>query len=406
MVARIVFASPVPPMKTGTARYLSLFFEECGDALSAHQLLIVAPSDMGPTANAFMGIPVIRDQDYVCADDDLLIVFVANNRFHKFVFPILERRKRGTKVVSIIHDPQCFMNVESMNWTSATGFNIEGMESQIKYEMPGYKDWILSRWQAYSLPHIMKYNLMAQSKIIDSSDAIIVHSYYAALRLLLESGHGAEMPPIAVMQHPKDRSVVGVTRKTNDGKFVVGCFGWISEAKRPIPIVAGFSRFLSSLPPVDRAAVQLKFVGELAQKSLNPLHLAEAYGCKKNTVHLGHVSDEEFLQEMSSVNLMFNLRFPSCGETSGTLSLASEMGIPVAMSSYQAFKEENADFLISLAPEKETNEICEAIRSVYESWVDRGQQRTNRTERRYGLPEKFDVKQALKWALRDNEAAA
>lgn len=404
-MARIVFASPIPPMKTGTARYFGLFLEACGDALYSHQPMIVTPLEKGPTIDSFMGIPVLPDKEYESVDDDILVVFVANNAFHKFIFPLLERRRKGAKVISIIHDPQCFMNVESLHWNAAKGFNVEGLRPHLRYELPNLKDWILSRWEKFALPSILKYNLMAQSEIIESSDVLIVHSYYAALRLLLESSYGVEMPPILVMQHPKDCSIKS-TRKTSDGKFVVGCFGWISEAKRPISIVAGFSRFLSTLSREDRATVQLKFVGELADKSLDPLMLAKMYGCEENCVHLGHVPDEQFLRDMSSVNLLFNLRFPSCGETSGTLSLASEMGVRVAMSSYQAFKEENADFLISLSPDNEVNDICAAIRTAYQGWVDGEKPSNDESAQRYSLPEKFDVHQALEWVLRGKEAAA
>jgi hypothetical protein len=393
-------------MKTGTARYLTLFFEACGDALRSHQTIIVTPSDKGPTADLFMGIPILKDTEYESEDNDILIAFVANNRFHKFIFSLLEKRSRGARVISVIHDPQCYMNVESLYWTSTAGFNVEGFRSHIKYELPNLKDWILSRWQKFSLPSILRYNLMAQSKIIESSDALIVHSYYAALRLLLESSHGAELPPILVMQHPKDNSIETLPRRADGGKFIVGCFGYIADVKRPTSIVAGFSRFLSTLPHKDRAAVQLKFVGHLAQQSVDPFELAKIYGCNENCVHLGHVPDEQFLAEMSSVNLLFNLRFPSCGETSGTLTLASEMGVRVAMSSYQAFKEESADFLISLSPDKEIEDIYTAIKTVYEGWLNGEMPRTDKNTRRYSLPEKFDVPQVLEWVLRGTEVAA
>ena len=393
-------------MKTGTARYLSLFLEECGDILRDHQPVIVTPSGLGAPNPSLRGIPIVSDRDYCAAENDVLFVFVANNRFHMFVFSILERRKKSSRVISIIHDPQCFMNVDHIQRNLGRKYDPEGMVKDLKFEIPNLREWIMSRWQQAGLPQILKFNLMAQSRIIEASDVMVVHSYYAALKLLLESGHGVErMPPILVMQHPRHPSIEGHPLLPRGRKFVVGCFGWISQAKRPIPIISGFSRFLSSLPAHEREAVELKFVGELTQKSLDPSVLAQAYGCEKNCVHLGHVSDERFLREMSTVNIMFNLRFPSCGETSGTLNLAKEMGIRVAMTNYQAFKEENADFLISLAPDKEVDEICAAITAVYRDWIA-GKATTSRAPSpRYALPKKFDARQALQWVL-SQEAAA
>lgn len=393
-------------MKTGTARYFCLFLEECGELLTGSDSIIVTPSEFGPIGTALKGIPVVSDCDYRPCQDETIIAFVANNRFHRFIFPLLDRRDQSARVISIIHDPQSFRNIDLLHRSSPAKDNERGMRDHLKYEMPNFREGIMKRWLQDRPPEILKFNLMAQSKIIDASDAIIMHSYYGALRLVLESGHGADaMPPILVMQHPKDPSVKGEVAACDEDKFVVGCFGWLNQSKRPIPVVKGFSRFLSGLTDPERQLVQLKFVGELSEKYLDPALLAKTYGCEKNCVHLGHVPDSRFLQEMSSVHLLFNLRFPSCGETSGTLNLAKEMGVRVAMTNYQAFREEDADFLITLSPDKEVDEICAAIRTVYQDWLEGKPRSTRQSSHRYALPKKFDARQAMEWAVNYTELA-
>ncbi|HET6391004.1 hypothetical protein [Hyphomicrobium sp.] len=386
-------------MKTGTARYLGLFIGEGGATLKSREAFIVTPSGFAEVDKTYMGLPVITDKQYSPQADDVVVAFFANNRFHQFAYPLINKRKKWKKLISVLHDPQCFMNVESMHWSPSTGCDTEALYEHIRHEMPTLHRWTLEKWSQYKLPSIMKYNLIAQSKVLPISDSIVVHSYYAGLKLSLESAHGVSLPEIVVMQHPRDTEVISTNVKAE--KFSVGCFGWISQAKRPLSVIEGFGRFFSGLPEDARKSVQLKFVGELSEKSLDPLFWSKAYGFPSNCVHLGHVSDQVFSQEMASTNLVFNLRFPSCGESSGALNLASDLGVKIALSSYQAFREETADYLIKLDPKQEVNDIVAAITKEYKNWLNKNDGLPNRRKAQYPTPRKFDVPDAISYLLED-----
>ncbi len=397
-MGRIVLASPVPPMNTGTAPYLGLFIAAGLPVLRSQDVLIVTTAEFGRFDHHYMGMPVVAVEDYDPDPDDVVIAFFANNRFHRFAYAIAEAADRRKKLISVLHEPQCFQAVSDMHSRRGGSVDVAGLAEHIEYEMPRLQEWILARFADRRLPQIVSYNLVAQSKILGLSDAIIVHSYYAGLKLSLESSHGAALPEIIVMQFPHDQRAMQRVRD-RPSKFTVGCFGWIAPSKRPLQVIKGFAKFLSTLPEEARSAVELKFVGSLADKTLDPLHWAKVYGVESNCVHLSVLSGEAFAREMESVSLLCNLRFPSCGETSGPLNLARDTGVRVAMSSYQAFREEEADYFIGLDPAREISEISAAIMAEYERWRRPDTVGRSRPEQRYGLPKKFSAAEAISYIL-------
>src|SRR5205085_225853 len=87
----------------------------------------------------------------------------------------------------------------------------------------------------------------------------------------------------------------------------------------------------------NRAGVELLVVGEAA-----PNIDASRF---KTT---GYVSDDEFDAHYAQVDRVVNLRYPSAGETSGTLIRAFEMGKPVAVSDYAQFAEFPDDCVVKI----------------------------------------------------------
>jgi hypothetical protein len=62
----------------------------------------------------------------------------------------------------------------------------------------------------------------------------------------------------------------------------------------------------------------------------------------------GYVADEEFAAYFAAVDRLVNLRYPSAGETSGTLIRAFEAGKPVAVSDYAQFAEFPDDCVVKI----------------------------------------------------------
>src|SRR5437763_14831349 len=66
-------------------------------------------------------------------------------------------------------------------------------------------------------------------------------------------------------------------------------------------------------------------------------------------IFTGYVDDDEFAAYFAAVDRLVNLRYPSAGETSGTLIRAFEAGKPVAVSDYAQFAELPDDCAVKIA---------------------------------------------------------
>src|SRR5438067_3836387 len=150
----------------------------------------------------------------------------------------------------------------------------------------------------------------ASIDLANRSRAVIVHNNWAAERL---RSFGVATP-IYVVPHPAEMQRVA----PRPSKRVIGVFGFLTSAKRGEVILEAFDRVK------DRA--ELLIVGEAAP-NINGI---------KTT---GYVSDEEFDRYYGVVDRIVNLRYPTAGETSGTLLRAFSRGKPIAVSDYAQFAE-------------------------------------------------------------------
>jgi hypothetical protein len=64
-----------------------------------------------------------------------------------------------------------------------------------------------------------------------------------------------------------------------------------------------------------------------------------------------------------------NLRYPSCGESSGTLQFASDLQIPVISTSFQAFRESDADILIAPFEPLEIAQLSSHLWTLVSNWA-------------------------------------
>jgi hypothetical protein len=150
--------------------------------------------------------------------------------------------------------------------------------------------------------------------------------------------------------------------------FVVGCFGWISSAKRPKQVVRAFYEFRKFLSEQDQKRVELKFVGQLAEKHQDPQATSRKLGISQSVRVTGYVSKDRFLEEIRSTNLVVNLRFPSCGETSGTLSNSADFCKPTITSKYQAFAEVESRYRARISADAELEDIIHAMMQEFTIW--------------------------------------
>lgn len=349
---RVLLFSPIPPMKTGTAHYLELVLAELASTgIDRNEVSIVVDEAFlaDPViGREFLGFPIIsyRQVTNVVGADELRVYFLANNEFHAYCFASLSNTSRcaGGKIVSVIHEPSCFMLLNHLSSNAQYTFDDSQMAAAMRHQFGDKAEFVLKSRRSDLLPFEAEFLISVQGQALSKSDEIWTHSEFARLKLLLES-HFERPVPIIASAHPDMPTSVGASISVNSTEsesapFRIGMFGWVAPSKRVNPVIEAFAWALQTLPPERQKEYELLIVGQLPPRNhYDPEGLAQARDIMDRVRFLGFVETDEFQQLVDSCGLILNLRFPSCGETSGTLERALSSGVPVITTSYQAFAE-------------------------------------------------------------------
>jgi len=292
--------TPMPPSKTGVAHYASMLVP----ALAKRVELTVNPSVLSPQSS-------------------VLVYQLGNNPHHETIYAEAMR----VPGVAVLHDLVLHHLIVEM--TLARG-DVDGYVAALKanHGEPGAA-W--ARGRAAGLHgEIGNFLFPASIEVAQRSRAVIVHNRYAADRL---RSFGVTTP-IHVVPHPFEPSPQGRREEMRarhgfaaDDR-VVGFFGYLTSAKRAEVVLEAFADARAREP-----RLRLLVVGEPAPNVDVALFQSEGI------TFTGYVPDDEFAAYFAAVDRLVNLRYPTAGETSGTLIRAIEAGKPVAVSDYAQFAE-------------------------------------------------------------------
>ena len=284
--------TPVPPTRTGVAHYASMLIP----ALQAKFDVEVISSDgQRPTANGQR------------------IYQLGNNPHHEWIY----KEAMQHPGVIVLHDIVLHHLIVEM--TLARG-DVDGYVAALEANH-GAAGAAWARGRAAGLHSEMgNFLLPASIEIANRSSAVIVHNHYAAGRL---QSLGVRTP-IHVVPHPYEPQHVPKGGRKN----VIGLFGFLTSAKRSDVVLQAFREARTT-----NRDVRLLIVGEPAP------NIDTSAFAGDGIVFTGYVPDEEFVNYFAEVDRVVNLRYPTAGETSGTLIRAFDAGKPVAVSDYAQFAE-------------------------------------------------------------------
>ncbi len=364
--------SPVPPAKTGTANYLRLLLRDMQDFFAiCPARLFVEPTY--PAPSQYFGVEIVPVKAFAPRPGDINVFAIANNEFHHYVIEQILRSEIGQcRNVSLIHDLQILQNLTGMYLGQSARIDVKEYARCFDPEVsaalsPSDFPLIVKNGQ---LCRTLQFTLMGQCEILRRSTDVLVHSYYARNKILYESGlDGEQMPRLHVVRHPQEDLTEQIDDRDGEERcFRIGCFGWVGEYKRVHSIIRAFAE-LVTLRPWFRARARLTIAGQLPDPQLfDPQTMARELGIGDAVRFTGFLSHEAFLAEMGRTDLLLNLRYPSCGETSGALFAGRAVVRRTAVSSYQSFREESASFHISVHPAHEHEDLKLALYSSFEEW--------------------------------------
>src|SRR5579863_8801537 len=171
-------------------------------------------------------------------------------------------------------------------------------------------------------------------RLLYASRGLIVHSKFVA-GIMREQGFTG---PIAIIPHGAwiPQTCRNATRHSlglDESTPLVGAFGYLKPYKR----IAESLRAMRRLVKLDPRA-RMILVGE-PHPDFRVEQLIRTLGLSEHVRILGFVPIEKFVEYIGACDIVLNLRYPTVGETSGSLQRALGLGKAVIVSDVGSFAE-------------------------------------------------------------------
>jgi glycosyltransferase involved in cell wall biosynthesis/SAM-dependent methyltransferase len=304
---RVAFFSPLPPAKSGIADYSA--------ALLQHFQGLVDVETFAAQHAAF------DPSRY-----DVCVYQLGNNPYHDFVYEAALKHP-GVVVMheANLHHLIAGLTIHRNDWD---GY-VRAARSNHGSEAEEYAQrYVRTRQRPPD------YSLAMMRSVLAGSRGAIVHSDAVGAELRAQGfegpmariPHGAWTEPVDRMSY---RARLGMEERTP----LVGIFGFLKPYKRIAESLRAFRRLVRALPDA-----RMILVGE-AHPELPLPSLIASMGLKEHIRHLDFVPIEDFNGYLGACDIVLNLRYPTVGESSGTLQRALGMGKAVIVSDVGSFRE-------------------------------------------------------------------
>ena len=310
----LMLVSPLPPARNGIADYAVALL----GGLAPHYDCAVACEDW--LAEAPAGIPVVDPAlaHRLVAPGGRVLHQLGNNPDHGFVL----RALRQTPGVATLHDPGLLHLHES------TGESRPAILAGMRHAAPGLAATYARQLRDHGLSTRANHLLFdLAGEVLARSRAVVVHSGFALRRLRLTHGaaataHVAVIPHLLPPGQPPSRAAARARLGIAEGEFLVVTAGFASDAKRLDWVLAA----LEALPGprwIHVGVVEPKLAGRIAARARIT----------------GHLDPAGFDDHIAAADALVNLRFPSAGESSGSLARGFAAGVCCLVSDTAAYAE-------------------------------------------------------------------
>jgi glycosyltransferase involved in cell wall biosynthesis len=329
---RVAYVSPLPPAPSGIADYSAELLPHLAEHVEVE--LFVPPGLPAPAAAAAGGLRRRAWDELAAPDAGLPLYHLGNDRlYHGAIYDELLRRPG----VLVLHEYVLHHMLREMTLAHGDG---EAWVEALRYAYGRGGESLGRRSVATGVPlNPWAYPLFERA--VDAALAVIVHNETTARRVRASRpgarlrvvphhaalGGAGEAEPEAARRAARRR--LGLA----DDALLVGTYGYQTPPKRLDVVLRAFARLRAAVP-----AARLLVVGEVDRR----LDLAQllAAGLGAGVTVVGRVDDlDEFLAWMQAADLAVNLRWPTGGETSGTVIRLLGLGKPLVVTDAGAFAE-------------------------------------------------------------------
>jgi glycosyltransferase involved in cell wall biosynthesis/SAM-dependent methyltransferase len=303
---RLAFFSPMPPAKSGIADYSAAVV---------------------PELRRGMEVEVFEHGPYNPAGFDLALYQIGNNEHHLFAY----RNALQNPGVVVLHEANlhhliCDLTIRGKDW--------DAYIAEAEYNGGAAARTYAERVRALEVGPDYE-GLPMLRRILEASRGIIVHSAFVEQQL---RAAGFEKP-IAVIPHgawlpeSSDRMAFRHRLGLNETTPLIGVFGFLKPYKRIRESLRAFRRLVRVQPDAKMILVGEPHPEFPLASIISSLQLDE------HVRVLGFVPIEDFGGYIAACDVILNLRFPTVGESSGTLLRSLGAGKAVLVSDVGSFSE-------------------------------------------------------------------
>lgn len=351
---RVAYFSPFPPQQTGIALYSDQLVRELRRSMP------IECYDFGNESadTASMGVADFTRTGRVSdlTNCDTVIYHIGNNPYyHLNIFYTL----RQVPGIVVLHDVilyYLFAGLGVAGLTKHLWLNYgRSRADEIKEIVANSPEQDILRYRAPE-----KYPLTAS--IFPNATRIVVHNR-SARDHLLALGYQRPIHVIPILAYPSadppavesELEALRTKYSIQKGELVIGCLGFIGPTKR----IAQVCRALELLK--DRVKFRFLIVGagdDLAG-------MIDEAGLSDLTTRTSFVDDRAFSLHLQLTDLVVNLRYPSMGESSSTLTRAMVLGKPCIVSNDGSFGDLPSESVIKIdIGENEVRDLAAAIEQL------------------------------------------
>jgi glycosyltransferase involved in cell wall biosynthesis/SAM-dependent methyltransferase len=354
---RFAYFTPLPPSKSGIADYnaeLLPFLARGADIT----VFVERPEEASTGGEGQYHIESERGFDDLHKQRpfDLCIYHQGNNPQHEYIY----ERAIVAPGLLVLHE-HCLHHLVA--WKTLGRDDEEAYWNEMFYAY-GRKGGRTADMRSHAVgSDYQQFLTPLNRRIVSRSLGIIVHNRYAASQLEGATGLVELIPhhlspavyELDGLDKAKCRADLGIPQDA----WVIASHGFVTQAKRIPTALAAFKRLVQ----IEPNALYL-IVGEDHEKwSVAPL--IEELDLKDHVRILGYQPEREFFRYLKAADAMVNLRYPTAGETSGTLIRSLGAGKAVLVSDFAQFSELPDDVVIKipLGRDEETA-LFRALRSL------------------------------------------
>jgi glycosyltransferase involved in cell wall biosynthesis len=326
---RVAYYSPMPPSRSGIADYSTLLLPALRERV---EIVVAEPGKRAPAA-------------------DVALYHVGNDPdAHGWIVDALQKR-RG---VVVLHEYVLHHLIAGITIGRGNGrAYLDAMERDL-----GVAGRLLGLGVLDNLLPLLwetqpeRFPLCGT--VLDRADGLIVHSRYVAEKArsagyvgrITRAGHPAW--PMHAVEPATDVQ----------GEPLVGCFGFLNMNKRIPELLEAFASFRR-----ERPGARLLLVGGAGER-FDVERRLERLGLTDGVERIDYVPEERLWSLMAACDVLVNLRYPTMGETSGSVIRALSLGKPLVVSDVGWFSELPDDAVLKVPVDEREVEVIEAALGV------------------------------------------